>query len=98
MSFGTHSHFLDIGSGLGKAVLHLVMATGCKGTGVEIVEHRFNEANVFLERLVKSQSVPAWVADRAQYLNVNAASDPHSPIIVNGEHPSHVFMFSRAFN
>ena len=41
MSFGEHSHFLDIGSGLGKSILHIVMATGCRGTGMEVVENRF---------------------------------------------------------
>jgi len=42
MSFDFNSHFLDIGSGLGKSVLHLVMASGCRGTGIEISQHRFN--------------------------------------------------------
>jgi len=98
MSFDFNSHFLDIGSGLGKSVLHLVMASGCKGTGIEISVHRFNKANEFLERLVEYKSVPAWVADRTKYLNGNAASSPRSPIVLsNGEHPSHVFTFSRVF-
>ena len=47
---------------------------------------------------MKSKSVPSWVADRTQYLNGNAASNPGSPIVLkNGEHPSHVFTFSRVF-
>jgi len=47
---------------------------------------------------VKSKSVPSWVADHTQYLNGNAASSPSSPIVLNnGEHPSHIFTFSRVF-
>ena len=54
MSFGTDSHFLDIGSGLGKSVLHVVMATGCRGTGMEVVSTRYKYANEFLDRLVEA--------------------------------------------
>jgi len=59
MSFDSSSHFLDIGSGLGKCVLHLVMATGCRGTGIEVLEHRVDVANEFLETLVNEGVVSA---------------------------------------
>ena len=59
LSFNSSSHFLDIGSGLGKCVLHLVMATGCRGTGIEVLEHRVNVASQFLDTLVRAKVVPA---------------------------------------
>jgi len=68
MSFDSNSHFLDIGSGLGKSVLHLVMATGCQGTGMEVVTHRIDLANKFLDRLVDEEKVPKFVKDRVQYV------------------------------
>ena len=98
MSFDSRSHFLDIGSGLGKSVVHLVMATGCRGTGVEVALHRFNCAEEFLRRLVESKTVPAWVGGRVHYINADAAASVSTPITVKGgEHPSHIFMFSLVF-
>ncbi len=98
MSFDSRSHFLDIGSGLGKSVVHLVMATGCRGTGVEVALNRFNCAEEFLRRLVESKTVPAWVGGRVHYINADAAASVSTPITVkDGEHPSHIFMFSRVF-
>jgi len=98
MSFNSNSHFLDIGSGLGKSVLHLVMATGCQGTGMEVVTHRINQATEFLYRLVKRRKVPDWVAERVQYVKANAAEHVTNPITIDGKHPSHIFMFSRVFS
>ena len=98
MSFDSNSHFLDIGSGLGKSVLHLVMASGCRGTGIEIAKHRINQANEFLQRLVEKREVPVWVGDRIRYDDTNAAASVRRPFAFGGEHPSHVFMFSRVFH
>jgi len=58
MSFDSNSHFLDIGSGLGKCVLHVVMGTGCRGTGMEIVANRIKYAKKFLKRLLDTKKVP----------------------------------------
>ena len=98
MTFDINSHFLDIGSGLGKSVLHLVMATGCRGTGMEIVDHRINQANKFLQRLVDKNAVPNWVRGRVQYVKADAAENVKTPITIKGKHPSHIFMFSRVFS
>ena len=51
-----------------------------------------------MDRLVEAEVVPVWVRDRITYLRDDAAAAPHTPIVVNGEHPSHVFMFSRVFD
>lgn len=98
ITFDSGSTFLDIGSGLGKSVLHLVMASGCRGIGMEVVDNRFQLAGQFLQRLIDNAEVPTWVSDRITYLRADAAAAPHTPIVVNGEQPSHVFMFSRVFS
>jgi hypothetical protein len=65
---------------------------------MEVVESRCIEAMEFLHRLLDTNSVPQWVGDRVHTIKANAASPVNTPIIVNGEHPSHIFMFSRVFH
>lgn len=91
------SRFLDIGSGLGKLVLHMTLATGCFAAGVEIVSNRVKLAVEFRDKLVEKKKVPAWVAQTTSFVAANAATEK-GPLLVNGAHATHIYMFSVVFS
>lgn len=48
---GPSDKFLDIGSGVGTAVMHAVLLSGCSGTGIELMSDRADIAVTFSKEL-----------------------------------------------
>lgn len=91
------SRFLDVGSGLGKIVLHMSLASGCKAAGIEILSSRVKLAVEFRDKLVAKNKVPSWIAQTTSFATCNAAIEK-GPLLVDGAHATHVFMFSVVFS
>ena len=91
------SRFLDIGSGLGKLVLHVALASGCRAAGVEILSSRVRLACAFKDLLLAQRKVPGWIAEATSFTTENAAAQ-RGPLLVDGAHATHVYMFSAVFS
>jgi SAM-dependent methyltransferase len=64
-----NSHFFDIGSGYGRAVVHVTMSTGARSTGIEVVNDRVNIANELLRELGRE------VTDQVKFLRGDIADN-----------------------
>ena len=90
------SSFLDIGSGLGKAVMHVAFETQCRAHGIEVLQHRVRCSEKFKERLIEEEDAPTEWKERVTFEQVNAANlDCYT---VDGDHATHIFAFSVVFS
>ena len=73
------------------------VVTGCIASGIEILSNRVNLANEFRGKLVSQMKIPDWIMKTTKFVRGNAASQK-GPMLVDGFHATHVYMFSTVFS
>ena len=61
------SRFLDIGSGGGKAVMHVALKVGCQSHGIEVLENRIECSNALKGLLLTKEKAPAEWGQRVTF-------------------------------
>jgi SAM-dependent methyltransferase len=90
---GKHSRFLDIGCGSGLVVLQVAAVVGCLSHGIDVVKHRVEVANQFLEHIYKKFSNVPDAFDEKVELYCEDASVGLSPFLIRNKPATHIFMF-----
>ena len=78
-------------------MLHVALASGCRAAGVEILSSRVRLACAFKDLLLAQRKVPGWIAEATSFTTENAAAQ-RGPLLVDGAHATHVYMFSAVFS
>ena len=78
-------------------MLHVALASGCRSAGVEILSSRVRLACAFRDLLLAQRKVPGWIAEATSFTTENAAAQ-RGPLLVDGAHATHLYMFSAVFS
>lgn len=74
----------------------MAMQTGCRALGVDLKRHFLERSNFAIAQLMSRGIVGPDFKDRVKFEMQNAASS-EGPILVDGQHATHIFMFSARF-
>ena len=76
----TDSHFVDIGSGVGKLVVSIALLTPADSTGIEFVARRAAAADAGLSDAIAQGLVTHGEASRVHLLHADATEDGVLPV------------------